>query len=125
MVDSTSMALARCGRRVNLSGMTISWPLPGFNAPAISMQVGGALGDAPEGGVALLEEMEEEKGWTARESKRGGWWKVSSAKSAGLKYFRMKTTMSNLARTVSRLNEHDLRADNGERCNRAWSVTKA
>jgi len=31
---------ARCGRRVNLSGMTISWPLPGFNAPAISMQVG-------------------------------------------------------------------------------------
>nr|KAF7406883.1 hypothetical protein H0235_014539 [Vespula pensylvanica] len=183
MVDSTSMALARCGRRVNLSGMTISWPLPGFNAPAISMQnrslvfgalyfaacttkeeeeggggggeeeeekeeeeeeekeeeeeesrdlthswlcgPSGALGDAPEGGVALLEEMEEEKGWMARESKRGGWWKVSSAKSAGLKYFRMKTTMSNLARTVSRLNEHDLRADNGERCNRAWSVTKA
>lgn len=33
-------APARCGRRVNLSGMTISWPLPGFNARAISMQVG-------------------------------------------------------------------------------------
>lgn len=33
-------APARCGRRVNLSGMTISWPLPGFNARAISMQLG-------------------------------------------------------------------------------------